>query len=272
MSPAPLLELRSLALRAGARPAGRMLFGGLSLAIEGGQRWVVLGPNGAGKSSLLAALAGVFEPAAGRVEVDGRALPEWPPRLLAGRRAWCPQFWSDPFAATVLQTAQLARTRGSWWGEALDAAQPDAVVERVIAQLDLVALAGTDIRTLSGGERQRVAVATALLQGAPLLLLDEPASHLDLAHQQMLVTLLMEHATQGGAVFASLHDLNLAWDLASHAVLLDGRGSAWAGPRDTVMTPGLLSAAFGVPIAPVEVCGERRFWIGPRRGTTEELA
>jgi len=151
-----------------------------------------------------------------------------------------------------------------------DDANNDADVRRVVDQLDLRELASADVRTLSGGERQRVAVATALLQGAPLLLLDEPASHLDLAHQQLLVELLRSHADGGGAVVASLHDLNLAWDLASHAVLLDGRGGVCAGAKEVVMTPVRLAAAFGVGVDQVEVCGRRRFWVGPPALRDEE--
>jgi iron complex transport system ATP-binding protein len=104
-----------------------------------------------------------------------------------------------------------------------------------------------------------------MLQGAPLLLLDEPASHLDLAHQQLLLGVLARHAERGGAVVASLHDINIAWDLASHAVLIDGRGGVHAGPRDTVICAPLLSAAFGVAVDRVEVCGQTRFWVGPLR-------
>jgi iron complex transport system ATP-binding protein len=107
-----------------------------------------------------------------------------------------------------------------------------------------------------------VAVATALLQDTPLLLMDEPASHLDLAHQQTLVETLARCAQHGRAVVASLHDMNLAWDLATHAVVLDGRGGAVAGTRDVVMTPQRLSQAFGVTVDRVEVCGLSRFWVG----------
>jgi iron complex transport system ATP-binding protein len=116
------------------------------------------------------------------------------------------------------------------------------------------------VRTLSGGERQRVALATAWWQGAPLLLLDEPTAHLDLSHQELLVQRLLEHS---GSVVASLHDLNLAWRVATHAVLLDGRGGVALGTRDAVLTPERLGHAFAVPIAWVEVCGQRRLWVGP---------
>jgi iron complex transport system ATP-binding protein len=252
-------EVDGLSLRAGGDAGGRVLFKALGFSVNAGERWAVLGPNGAGKSSLLAAMAGVFPVALGRVSLQGQALAQWRPEALADWRAWCPQFWSDPFPATVAETAAIAMRRGAWWS----AENGDAeAVASVLDELDLAAFAQADVRQLSGGERQRVAVATALLQGAPLLLLDEPVSHLDLAHQRLLLQALDRRSSKGQAVVASLHDINLAWDLATHAVLIDGRGNAQAGLRSQVMTPANLSTAFGVPIDQVEVCGQRRFWIG----------
>ena len=254
------LEVAGLGLRAGGLGRGRALFDGLDFHIRAGQRWVVIGPNGAGKSSLLAALAGVFPLASGQVRIDGRALAAWPADALAERRAWSPQFWSDPFPATVRETAVLARDRGFRWGAAADPAEA-LVVDRLLARLDLDRLADIDVHALSGGERQRVAIATALLQAAPLLLLDEPASHLDPAHQRLLLALLGDHAREGGAVLASLHDLNLAWDLADHCIVLDGQGGAVAGPRDSVLTAERMSRVFQVAIESVELRGARRFVI-----------
>jgi iron complex transport system ATP-binding protein len=258
------LDVRGLSLRAGGHPAERMLFAGLALRVMAGERWVVIGPNGAGKSSLLAALAGVFPIASGVVRIDGVALADWAPAALAERRAWSPQFWADPFPATVRETAALARGRAAGWRGALDA-RPDPEVERVLARLGLEALADHDVQTLSGGERQRVALATALLQGAPLLLLDEPASHLDLAHQRLLLDVLLAHAEGGGALVASLHDLDLGWDLASHVVLLDGAGGVVAGPRDVVLAADRLGAVFGVDIQAIDIGGTRRFVVGAAR-------
>lgn len=258
MSSAPRLEVIGLALRAGGATCGRPLFGELGFTVRPGDRWVVLGPNGAGKSSLLAALAHVFPIDAGAIHLQERPLASWSPSALADARAWCPQFWSDPFPSTVRETAAMAQQRGDWWSRS---PQGSGEVDEVLRRLDLVALAQADVRQLSGGERQRVAIATALLQGAPLLLLDEPASHLDLAHQHLLVRLLIERSAAGGSVVASLHDINLAWDLASHAVLLDGHGQCFAGAREDVMTPPRLSQAFGVAIERVKVCGQARFWV-----------
>ena len=259
---AVVLEASGLSLRAGGAARNRLLFAGLDLRVAAGERWVVVGPNGAGKSSLLAALAGVFPIAAGSVRIDGVELAAWAPSALAERRAWSPQFWSDPFPATVRETAALAHRRDAGWRGAFDR-RSDPDVERVLGRLLLDELADSDVQTLSGGERQRVALATALLQGAPLLLLDEPASHLDLAHERLLVELLLAHAAGGGAVVASLHDLDLAWDLASHVVLIDGSGGVVAGLRDDVLVADRLGAVFGVAIHAIEVAGARRFVVGP---------
>ena len=253
------LEVTGLRLHAGGLARGRDLFGALDVRVCSGERWVVIGPNGAGKSSLLAAIAGVFPIAAGQVSIDGRTLADWPAEALAGRRAWSPQFWSDPFPATVRETAVLARDRGFAWRVAAGDHDDDGDVGRLLASLDLDRLAAIDVQSLSGGERQRVAIATVLLQDAPLLLLDEPASHLDPAHQRLLLGLLVEHARRGGAVLASLHDLNLAWDLADHCIVLDGRGGAVAGRRDGVLTAERMSRVFDVAIVAVEVHGAGRF-------------
>jgi len=258
-----MMAVRGLALHAGGRAGGRQLFADLDFAVQRGERWVVLGPNGAGKSTLLGALAGLLPVAAGSIEWHGRVLADWPLAELAAERAWCPQFWLDPFPARVDETVRLARQRIAWARN--DDGGERAALQRVLEQLDIAQLAANDVRALSGGERQRVAIATALWQGAPCLLLDEPTAHLDLAHQQLLLQVLADHAQQRGAVVVSVHDLNLAWTLASHAVLIDGRGGVLAGPRDAVLTPPHLRAAFGVAVERVEVCGEQRFWIGPLR-------
>ncbi len=252
------LHVEGLALQAGGLPRTRRLFAGLDFRAEAGERWVVIGPNGAGKSSLLAALAGTFRAAAGTVRLGGSALAEWSTVELATARAWSPQFWFDPFPSTVFETAALAHRRGRAWAFVPQASSEPKVLA-VLDRLALGSLRDVDVRILSGGERQRVALATALLQEAPILLLDEPASHLDPAHQRLLLRVLREHADAGGTVVASLHDLNLAWDLASHAVLIDGRGGAFAGTRAQVFDAARLGEVFGVTIEAVAVGGASRF-------------
>ena len=240
------VRIEALALRAGARASGRVLIDALSLSMQAGERWVLLGPNGAGKSTLLMTLAGLIPPAAGQILFDEKPLSAWPAADLARRRAWCPQFWLDPFPVSAWETVacSLLATHPE-----LDAASVQARARNGLAEFDVGHLADTDVRTLSGGERQRVALATACAQGAPLLLLDEPSSHLDWSHQALMQGRLKDWAQRGGTVLAAVHDLNLAWTLASHAILLDGQGGAVHGLREEVLRADTLSAAYGVPVS-----------------------
>ncbi len=128
-----------------------------------------------------------------------------------------------------------------------------------LAEFDVAHLADADVRRLSGGERQRVALATACAQGAPLLLLDEPSSHLDWSHQALLQSRLRAWTSTGGTVLAAVHDLNLAWTLATHALLLDGQGGAVHGAREEVLTAEHLSRAYGLPVSLREEAGARWF-------------
>jgi len=250
------LRLDHLALRAGGRPEGRLLCDGLDLRLAPGERWVVLGPNGAGKSTLLMALAGLLAPAAGRVVLGDRVLPDWPGQDLARARAWCPQFWIDPFPVTAWETvasAVLATDAGC------DAATVERIARRWLGELDAAHLAERDVRLLSGGERQRVALATTFAQNAPLLLLDEPTSHLDWPHQGLLRDVLHAWSARQGTIVAAVHDVNLAWLLATHALLMDGKANATCGPREQVLTAEAIGAAYGLSVS-VLVDGDSRWF------------
>ena len=238
--PETALVLERVCLRAGHRA----LVTDLSLAVGRGERWVILGPNGAGKSTLLAVLAGLRGPQAGRVTLAGAPLEQWSVDQLAGWRALLADRWLDPFAATVLDTVLTARFRFGD-GDAEGAAR--ALAE--LAHLDCADLAGHDVRTLSRGERQRVALATALAQDAPLLLADEPISHQDPQHQALLLRHLVQRPQ--GTLVASLHDVNAARRLATHALLLSGRGHWHAGPAQRALTAEALSELFGARFAEV---------------------
>lgn len=250
------LQLDSLRLHAGGKADGRVLIDSLSLSIGEGERWVLLGPNGAGKSTLLMTLAGLVAPNSGRILLDERPLAAWPAAALAKRRAWCPQFWLDPFPVSAWETVACALLATE---PQLDAATVEARARHWLDELDVGHLADNDVRMLSGGERQRVALATACAQNAPLLMLDEPTSHLDWSHQALLQKRLRAWSAGGGSVLTAVHDLNLAWTLATHALLLDGRGGAVHGPREQVLTTPLLSAAYGLPVSLREEAGTRWF-------------
>ncbi|KDR44410.1 ABC transporter ATP-binding protein [Caballeronia glathei] len=237
------LHVSALALRAG----GRTLIDDLTLTFSPGEAWCIAGPNGAGKTTLLNVLAGLSKPAAGAVSLDGVDLNDWRAAGLARRRAWMPQSTHDAFSATVLDVVMLNRfPHLSGWGWESDADRRAA--HAALDALGLAAFASRDVLSLSGGERQRVALAATLCQGAPLLLLDEPLSHLDLHHQieclEALGDWVRDPAAQRTLIF-SCHDLNLARRFATHALLIDGAGRAHAGPVRDVLSAERASAAFG---------------------------
>jgi iron complex transport system ATP-binding protein len=239
-----MMRVRGLDLRAGAR----LLASGLSFDVAAGDRWAVLGPNGAGKSTLLATLAGVVPVRGGSVELAGRPIAQWSVEAFAAERALMTDRWHDPFAATVLDTVLTARYRlgnGDSGGAALS--------QSLLADLDCGDLAARDVRTLSRGERQRVAIATALAQETPLVLLDEPTAHQDLRHQALVLARLA--ARRDRTFFATLHDVNAAARFATHALLLSGRGWWEAGPSGDVLTAQKLSRLFGTEIAAIEHAG-----------------
>lgn len=237
---APLIRLRRISLRAG----GRTLVEALDLDIAAGERWVILGANGAGKSTLLAALAGLRCAEAGEIALAGREIGRWTVDALAAQRALVTDRWVDPFAATALDTVLTARYRfGPRDADGRTRAQ------RELAQLDCDALADHDVRTLSRGERQRVALATALAQDTPMVLLDEPTSHQDPRHQALLLTRLA--ALSDRTLVATLHDVNAAVRFATHALLLSGRGHWHAGPAVEVLTAPRLSELFGARFSAV---------------------
>jgi iron complex transport system ATP-binding protein len=240
----PALSAQGLTLRAGSRT----LLDAFTHTFSPGEIWCIAGPNGAGKTTLLSTLAGLRQPSAGHVELDNVRLRDWQPLPLAQRRALMPQSAPDAFSASVLDIVTLNRfPHLNGWGWERDADRDAA--RAALNLLGLAAFAARDVLSLSGGERQRVALAAVLCQDAPLLLLDEPLSHLDLHHQIDCLDALTTWAREPRrTVMFSCHDLNLARRFATHALLLDGEGSAFAGPVHDVLTPALTSRAFGYPL------------------------
>jgi ABC-type cobalamin/Fe3+-siderophores transport systems, ATPase components len=232
----------------------RQLIDALDLRIEPGEVWCVLGPNGAGKSTLLRTLAGLRDAEGGRVLLDGRDIATWKPLALARHRGFLPQSVVDAFSLTVIEAVTAARHPRlpfwAWGDEDLGA------VRAALSRFELESLAERDITTLSGGERQRVNIAALFAQDVDVMLLDEPLSSLDLHHQMKTLHELVLAARSGRSVVFTVHDINLAMQHATHAVLLDGHGGALAGTRDAVVTATHLTAAFHHPIRGHLVDGE----------------
>lgn len=253
------IKLKGLALHAGSTASGRLLCAALDLQCAPGERWALLGPNGAGKSTLLATLAGLLPVLQGEVRLGEKGLQQIAVGELARVRAWCPQFWFDPFPVSAWESVACAVTATR---PELDAAAVRTLALDWLTRFDVAGLSDTDVRVLSGGERQRIALATASAQGAPLLLLDEPTAHLDWAHQALFVARMRRWSEAGGLVLAAVHDLNLAWAFATHVVLLDGRGGVRCGMRDEVMQADVLAKVYGVRVDEYEAGQEKAFKIG----------
>jgi iron complex transport system ATP-binding protein len=250
-----MISTRALSLRIGSR----ILVDKLDWTVGAGECWCIIGRNGAGKSTLMRTLAGLRQPDGGSVAIDGRPLADWPLEELARKRAYLPQTRSDAFSYRVLETVLAARHpyhAQRYWEDSDD----HAIAMAALASMEVAQLAQRDVRSLSGGERQRVAIAAMLAQDTPLLLLDEPANALDLAHQVSLMQLIAKLCREQGKTAVTIgHDLNLAQQACSHALLLMGDGRWEAGPVEDVMTVPALSSYLGHPIDIVLHGGRRIF-------------
>jgi iron complex transport system ATP-binding protein len=251
-----MIAADSLTLLAGQRT----LVQDLTWRVQTGECWSIIGRNGAGKSTLIRTLAGLRAPDAGTVTLHDRPLAAWPLAELAQARAFLAQSRSDAFGYTALDTVLAARHpygAKRYW----EADGDQDAARAALAAMEVDHLAQRDVRTLSGGERQRVAIAAMLAQDTPLLLLDEPANALDLAHQASVTRLLASLRREyNKTIIAIGHDLNLAHQASTHALLLMGDGAWLAGPVADVMTAPLLSHYLAHPIE-VLAHGARRIFI-----------
>jgi iron complex transport system ATP-binding protein len=227
-----LLSVDALALRA----AGRDLVRDLQWQVAPGERWCVIGRNAAGKSTLLRALAGVGEVGVtqrGRIAWQGRPQGDWSAVDAAAVRAFMPQQAVDRFPITVARLIELSVVR------------PRHDARAVLAALDLSALADRPVLELSGGERQRVALAQCVLQGAPLLLLDEPVAFQDPAHQSSVARWLSGALPADQALLMSAHDVNWIARTATHVLALLPDGTCEQGPADALLEASLLERVYG---------------------------
>jgi len=184
--------------------AGRALLSRVTLRLDPGELVALLGQNGAGKSTLLRAALGLVKPSGGEVRVGGRPVKKLSGRERAARLAWLPQHAVVHEALTGLELVAAARFR---FDEGRASAL--AAARRALARAGVEQLAPRVVHSLSGGERQRVGLAALLAQEAPLLLMDEPASHLDPAQQIAMYRLIGELWRAGQGILCVTHDPNL---------------------------------------------------------------
>lgn len=240
----PLLEVRSLSVGYG----DCTILEDVRFQLKPGEVMALIGPNGAGKTTLIRTLSGILKPCAGSIQVGGIDLHEITPSERAAWMAVVPQAHDLPAGFSVYQTVLLGRTPYlNWLGKTTS--RDRAQVAWALKRTSLERLADRLVTELSGGEQQRVLLARALAQETPILLLDEPTSNLDLKHQSSLLNLVSELAREGGqAVLMAVHDLNLAAVYADRiGLLVDGRMKAKGRPEE-VLTPEILTAAYGIPV------------------------
>jgi iron complex transport system ATP-binding protein len=236
-----LLSARGLSWKAGETT----IIDGIDLDLERGELVGVIGPNGAGKTTLLRLLAGLLDPAAGTVLLDGRPLAATDARARARRLAFMSQDTTQSFPFTVMETLLMGRYPhlGRFALESGDDR------ERAIRTLSYVGLAGLeerDFSQLSGGERQLVLFARTLVQESDALVLDEPSASLDIRHQDRIFSMAQELAREGRAVISSVHNLAVAAEYCSRLVLLSRGQIAAEGRPEEVLRTDILDRVYQV--------------------------
>lgn len=224
----------------------RVVIEGVDVSIPEGSFTVIVGPNACGKSTLLKALARLIPASAGQVTLDGKAIHELPSKELARRLGLLPQSSLAPDGITVQDLVSRGRfphqSLLSRWSR-----EDERVVAEAMAATGVTDLRGRLLDELSGGQRQRVWVSMVLAQETPMLLLDEPTTFLDIAHQVELLDLIERLRGEGKTVVAVLHEINLAARYASHLIAMrDGRIVAEGSPSE-VVTEELVGRVFDLP-------------------------
>lgn len=207
----------------------------LSVQIPDGRITVIVGANACGKSTLLRALARLLKPKAGTVLLDGESVHRLPTKVVASKLGILPQSPVSPEGITVVDLVARGRYPHQKWFRQWSAADEEAVTAAMVAT-NTLDLASRTVDELSGGQRQRVWIAMALAQGTDILLLDEPTTFLDVAHQIDVLDLLVDlNRVEGRTIVLVLHDLNQACRYSHHLVAMrDGAIVTEGAPADVV--------------------------------------
>ncbi|YAL83333.1 ABC transporter ATP-binding protein [Dermacoccaceae bacterium W4C1] len=223
----------------------RTIIDGLDVTVPDGSFTVIVGPNACGKSTLLRSLSRLLEPNHGAVQLDGRDVQDFQGKEFAREVGLLPQQSTAPEGITIVDLVSRGRFPyqkmfRQWTDEDQDA------VDFALKVTRLVDLSTRPVEALSGGQRQRVWIAMALAQRTPILLLDEPTTYLDLAHQLEVMELCTTLNKQGTTLVAVLHDLNQAARFATHMVAMRAGEIIDQGSPREIVTADLVERVFGV--------------------------
>ncbi len=226
--------------------AQRRISEDLTVRIPDGSFTVIVGPNACGKSTLLRGLSNLLKPSEGRILLDGKKIASYPSKQLARELGLLPQSSIAPSGITVADLVARGRYPYQNLVRQWSTADSTAVAE-ALAATNTTSLSTRLVEELSGGQRQRVWVAMALAQQTSVLLLDEPTTFLDIAHQIELLELFRALNQDGRTLVAVLHDLNHAARYATHIIAMkDGQVMAEGHPRE-IITAELVQRVFDLP-------------------------
>ncbi|WP_428412596.1 ABC transporter ATP-binding protein [Pararhizobium sp.] len=235
------LEAQGVTLRYDARTIAE----NLSVVIPDGSFTVIVGPNACGKSTLLRALSRLLVPSAGQVILDGKAIAGYPAKQVARTVGLLPQTSIAPDGITVADLVSRGRYPHQsffrQWSQ-----EDEVAVASAMAATQTTELSSRLVDELSGGQRQRVWVAMVLAQQTPILLLDEPTTFLDIAHQIELLDLCQDLNAAGRTIVAVLHDLNHACRYATNIIAMKDGTVIAEGPPAAIMTEQLVEEVFGL--------------------------
>jgi iron complex transport system ATP-binding protein len=228
----------------------------LNLTFNAGQTWGVLGPNGAGKTTLLLTLAGLQKQRAGDVYLQTINIKTISPKKFAANIAILLQHQTTNQHLTCWEYCASARFPHKNYWQTL-AIEDRNIIIQALAQVDMLQYSNKTMHKLSGGELKRLAIASVLTQTPHVYLLDEPANHLDIAHQ---VKILTHFKNSQQLTIMSVHDINHAQQFCDHVLLLYP-SHYLAGPKEYVLTQSNLSDLYQHPISAIEQQA-KKFWLG----------
>jgi iron complex transport system ATP-binding protein len=217
---------------------------GLTVSIPAGKITCIVGANACGKSTLLRALARLLKPSRGQVLLDGQSIHRMPTRKVATTLGILPQTPTAPDGITVADLVSRGRYPHQRWYSQWNRSEEDLITE-AMAVTGTLDLADRSVDELSGGQRQRAWIAMALAQETDLMLLDEPTTYLDLAHQVEVLDLLVDlNRAEQRTIVLVLHDLNQASRYSHHLIAMGGGRIVAEGPPAQVITEALVQEVF----------------------------